>query len=404
MNTIRWAVLGTLVGVLASFASCGAPRCDAKNCAFGCCDANGVCQGGQSDTACGTQGASCDVCTTLERCQLGTCLVPSGGTGGGSGSNTGGGGGTSAGDITFSWTLNGQGCAAAPAVTQIVVEIPGQSLANNGVYGCLNAGTQGIRLTHFAPGVYSYTLRAVSSLGATLFSASGSVVVNGSVQVNVTLLPTTSAPGTAWVAWSLPVGSPVTCQYLEAVELFVDDAQVTSRGCAAGLYNPGTSSLQGVALELAPGPHTLRLDARDAQGLYYYRKQISLEVSAGQTTQQVVALDWLVGTAALRWTFSNGVTQLTCAQAGVSTVGVTFRDASGDLTQEVPCQLATSSGTFDGYTPYVYGGTYQVFLAAFGTGGAIYRSSTVSPQQVTTAPGVFPALTSATPQILMSLQ
>lgn len=309
------------------------------------------------------------------------------------------------GDITFTWTLNGRTCAQSQEITQVVVRMPGQTLQNSGVYSCTTANTDGIKLLDFRAGTYNYTIEAQNSAGTAVFAASGKVTVNGDVAEHVDLKPTANATGTAYFAWTLPAGTPVDCRYIAAVDMTIDRATppITS-ACSAALYNPNATTLQGVFANLAPGQHELIFDARDQSGLYFYRKIINITVNPAETTQHVVSLDWLVGTAALRWTFSNGVTQLNCAQAGVSVVGVTFRDANGDITQEVPCQLNTASGLFDGYTPYVYGGTYQVFLAAFGTAGAVYRSSTVAPATVTTQAGVFPPLTSSTPQILMTVQ
>lgn len=305
------------------------------------------------------------------------------------------------GDISFTWTFNGRTCMQTQDITQVVVRIPGQTLQNQGVYSCVNGGTAGIKLLDFRAGTYNFTIDAQNSQGTVVFSNSGKVTVNGDVAVEVDLKSTSNATGTAYIAWTLPAGSNVTCQYLASVDMSIDGTTPIANACSAGLYNASVPTLQGVFANLSPGQHTILLDARDAAGLYYYRKQATIQVNAAETTQQVFGLDWLVGTAALRWTFSNGITQLNCAQAGVTVVGVTFRDAQGDLTQDVPCSL----NGIDGYTPYVYGGTFQVFLAAYGTAGAVYRSSTTVPSQVTAQAGVFPPLTPSTqPQILMSLQ
>ncbi|MFO0594156.1 MAG: hypothetical protein U0228_02595 [Myxococcaceae bacterium] len=307
------------------------------------------------------------------------------------------------GDISFTWTLNGRSCAMAQDVTQVVVQMPGQTLQNNGVYGCTNGGSNGIKLLNFRPGTYSYTIAAQNAQGSAVFSASGTVVVNGDVAVSVDLKPTGNATGTAYVAWTLPQGTTVTCQYLAAVDITIDNAtQPTSSQCTTGLYSGG-STLQGVAFNLAPGTHTIQLDARDSAGIYYYRKISSFTVEAAQTSQQIFSLDWLVGTVPIRFNFSNGITQLTCAQAGVSMVHLTFRDAQNtDYTQDVPCQL----GNIDGYTPYMYAGSYTVFASAVGTAGAQYSNfQTNSPAQpvVSVQAGVFPPLTQSSTATLLSL-
>ncbi|MFZ5439635.1 MAG: hypothetical protein ACOZQL_06485 [Myxococcota bacterium] len=310
----------------------------------------------------------------------------------------------SSGDITFTWSLNGRTCAQSQEISQVVVRIPGQTLQNNGVYACTTQNTDGIKLLDFRPGTYNYTIEAQNTAGTAIFAASGKVTVNGDVAEHVTLLPTSNATGTAYFAWTFPVGTPVDCRYIAAVDMTIDGTTPITSACSAALYNPNATTLQGIFANLSPGPHEILFDARDQTGLYFYRKVINITINAAETQQHIVTLDWLVGTVALRWTFSNGITQLNCAQAGVSTVGVTFRNANGDITQQVDCQLVTTSGTFDGYTPYIYGGTYQVFLAAYGTGNVIYRSSSTAPPTVTAQAGVFPALTNAAPQILMTLQ
>ncbi len=304
------------------------------------------------------------------------------------------------GDITFTWTFEGRTCMQSQEIAQVVIQIPGQTLQNNGVYGCVNGGTAGIKLLDFRPGTYNYTISAQNTAGTVIFSATGRVTVNGSVAEIVDLKRTGSATGSAYVAWTLPTGTNVTCQYLASIDITIDGAaQPMTNACATGLYNPSVTTLQGVGFALPPGQHTILIDARDQAGLYYYRKAGTFTVNAAETTQQVFTLDWLVGTMALRWTFSNGLTQLNCAQAGVTEMSVTLRDANGDLTQTVPCSFAG----LDGYVPYVYSGTFQVFTAAYGTAGALYRSLSTSPLQVTAQAGVFPQLTTQAPQILMSL-
>lgn len=297
------------------------------------------------------------------------------------------------GDISFTWTFNGRTCMQSQDITTIVVQIPGQTLQNDGRYGCVNGGSAGIKLLNFRPGTYSYTITAQDSRGVGIFQGSGSVRVNGDVVEMVDLKPTGQAAGTAYVAWTLPAGTNVTCQYLASIDITVDGAsQPTTAVCSAGLYNPGVAQLQGVALTLTPGNHTIQIDARDQGNIYYYRKVSSFTVNAAETTQQIFSLDWLVGTVPIRFGFSNGFTQLSCIQAGVTEVQVTFRDAQNtDYTQNVPCSL----NGIDGYTPYIYAGTYTVFVAAIGTGSAQYNNfRATSPAQpvVTSQAGVFPPL------------
>lgn len=310
----------------------------------------------------------------------------------------------SPGNISFLWTFNGRTCMQSQDITAIQIQIPGQTLENGGRYNCVNGGTAGIKLLNFQGGSYTYTIAAQNSLGQAVFSATGTVIVDGDVTQNVDLKPTGTAAGTAYVAWTLPVGTSVTCQYLSAVDITVDGATTpTTVTCTQGLYSSSTTTLQGVAFQLAPGTHTIQIDARDSGGTYYYRKLGSMTVNAAETTQQVFSLDWLVGTAALRFTFSNGITTLNCAQAGVQMVQLTFRDSSNvDSQQTVPCML----GNLDGYVPYLYSGNYTVFGSAIGTGGVNYtnfQTNSPQPPTVSVTAGQFPMLQSNSPTVFMSL-
>ena len=75
-------------------------------------------------------------------------------------------------------------------------------------------------------------------------------------------------------------------------------------------------------------------------------------------------------------------------------MGITLRDANGDISLTSPCV----NGGVQGYqVPYVYYGTYQVFLAATGTGGVIYRSSSTVPPNLTVVAGQFPNIDNPQP-------
>ncbi len=61
----------------------GQGPCGAQSCATGCCDSNGVCQAGNTDSVCGTMNIACEDCTSVGKtCQAGQCGAggaPSGG-------------------------------------------------------------------------------------------------------------------------------------------------------------------------------------------------------------------------------------------------------------------------------------------------------------------------------------
>jgi hypothetical protein len=90
-KTRLFLLSGFILGLAMSFLNCGGNKCDAKNCATGCCDTKGVCQAGTSSAACGASGASCAVCASPAVCAQKAC-TGTGGAGGGTGGAGGGGG------------------------------------------------------------------------------------------------------------------------------------------------------------------------------------------------------------------------------------------------------------------------------------------------------------------------
>lgn len=299
------------------------------------------------------------------------------------------------GDISFRWNFGGRACTQVPEVTRVVVEIPGQTLQNGGVYNCSEGGADGIRLLNFRAGSYDYVISGQNAVGLVIYQASGTVRVNGNVDVNVTLNQTSNATG-VYVSWVLPAGTTVNCQSLAAVDVAIDGATTPSTfACADGL-SPAAVFVPG----LSAGTHTIEISARDSTGLFFYSTRNTFQASVGQSTAQTFTLQWIVGSLPLRWTFSNGTSTLNCAQAGVSTMQVTLRNAQGDNTFEVPCQ----TGVTQGYqVPYVYWGDYSLFLQAVGAGNLLYRSNFNAPATVTVTAGVFPQVDSSTPLTLLTL-
>lgn len=96
MRKMFWFVVAVSVGAVVGFA-CGtpAPKCSTASCA-GCCSADGSCLGGNTTSACGTQGNSCQMCGANQTCVVGACMMGSG-TGGGSATGGGAAGGSTAG-------------------------------------------------------------------------------------------------------------------------------------------------------------------------------------------------------------------------------------------------------------------------------------------------------------------
>jgi hypothetical protein len=323
----------------------GSKPCSPSTCPTGCCDAMGQCQTGSAVNACGQLGATCQNCSIGSTCNFGICVAPSP-------SGSGGGGGSTGCDGCLAGSTcihppNNSSSATCGASGRACVRCSSGTVCNN--FTCVGTGSGG------------------GGQGTT--------------------------SGTAFVAWALPSDSSVTCDYLSGVALTLDGMMILpSVSCTRGLYVAGSSALQGISFSLSPGVHTVGVEAFDAK-LTYYRKQSTFNVLSGQTSQQLLQLDWAVGTVALRFDFFiNPTSRSSCATAGISEVTLTFRDAQGDLPLTVPCTL----NNLDGYTPYVPAGTFQVFANAISSAGlpfTSYGANAPAPPTVTAQPGVFPVLT-----------
>jgi len=320
-------------------------------------------------------------------------------------------GGGRHGNVTFRWTFGNQvtGCASAPGVSQVLVQIPGQSLANGGVFACTDSGgVDGIQLLDFAPGEYTYTVSGEDSGGTVLFQATGAFTVDGSVTVPVVLMPGTGTPGGLLLTWTFPPtsasgGQPATCAQtpgpVSTVQVSIDSSPAQPVLCGTGQTSPGATFIS-----LAPGTHSIDLAAQDANGFYYYRTISSFTVAPGAYTSQQYSLGPVSGGGlALKWTFSSNATQRTCADAGITQVNVNLRlQGSGTWLLGsglvVPCVNAGAQGmTFQLDTP----GSYEAFFQALGTAGVLYKSAVV-PITTPVTSGVFPLLGATSQAVLLT--
>src|SRR5687767_12200967 len=85
------------------------------------------------------------------------------------------------GDVSLAWTFAGLTCFDVPEVRAVVVTVPGEVLANDGVYPCQANGVPGIVLRDFYPGHYTFTVEALGYSNERLFIGGGSFTVDGSV-------------------------------------------------------------------------------------------------------------------------------------------------------------------------------------------------------------------------------
>lgn len=308
------------------------------------------------------------------------------------------------GDITFTWTFNnGRTCASVPDVTQVEIVIPGQTLQNQGRYGCINSGTAGIKLLAFKAGTYRYTINGQNASGQTMYTATGSIVVNGDVAEAADLKPTTDAKGQAFITWRFPANTTVDCQTITAVDVSINGALIRSATCAEGFTASGVF-ISGIT----PGNNVLTLAARDTNGFFYYRSDRTLVVTAGNDVVEQTTLDWAVGSLAIKWSFNNGTTIVNCSQAGVTTVNVNLRDSAGNLLYgNNGTDVACVNGNLVQGTvfPWLYTGQYDLYLQAYGAGGVLYHTNLTSPPQVTVTAGTFPIIDNPTitPIQLMTL-
>lgn len=319
---------------------------------------------------------------------------------------------SSQGDVTFLWSFNGNACALVPNVSQVTLQIPGEALANGGVFPCTTAGVGGITLTRFRTGSYTFTIQGRNAQNVVLYEGSGSFTVSGNVTVNVDLMPASGAPGGAAITWRFPPSSSAqqpTCAQTEgpavAVLVRIDGDTVGQEfNCADGdiRANP---TIQGVVFpNLAAGTHTIDLAARDANNFYYYRKISTFTVVAGATTANEYTFDWGVGSLPMKWTFNNGTTQVDCAQAGITTVTIQLRDSQQqDLYPgsgvDVPC---ASNGVQGTRFPFLYADTYQVYVQAAGTGGALFTTNFTTPPTATVTAGNFPNIDATTQTFVLA--
>ncbi len=189
------------------------------------------------------------------------------------------------GNIVLTWTFDGRTCAqqqswaasqGSPQVATVTVDIPGQTLQNNGSYPCTSAGTDGIELTNFRAGAYSYTVRGWSSSGEELYSTSGSITVNGDVANSVTLRAEKGGMAVRWQFWN---GSTyLSCSQAGVLNVYVnlqDSSGFWVYGNGAGYQIPCTTSWgDGVQFPwLAPDNYVIVVQGYDTVNTLYRTDQ-----------------------------------------------------------------------------------------------------------------------------------
>lgn len=287
------------------------------------------------------------------------------------------------GDVSFLWSFAGQSCLQMPQVRSVAVSIPGERLENGGVFPCRTMGTDGIRLSNFAPGAYGFTLQALGNGGEELFAGSGSFRVDGDVSVRADLLPVAGPNTYAYVLWRFPGYGSCAEAGIETVEVSIDGGLFETHRCEDGMFEPGVPTPM-----LEAGRHTIEIVALDAWGYDWFVTHSVLETRLGQPIAAEYSLQWSVGGAAVAWQLSDGVYGESCWEAGVDTVYVNFEDEAGNMLfagagDAQPCD--------SGPALYVLPpGNFQVYVTATGPWGALYESNGYSPPAVSVVAGSFP--------------
>lgn len=305
----------------------------------------------------------------------------------------GGGDGRDPGDITFFWTFQGEMCDAVPQVANVRVTIPGESLDNDGVYGCLNGEYAGITLHDFVGGNYEYVLEGLSNTGATLYRASGTFSIDGDTRLDVDLTPVGQQTSFAYLSWAFPAnwagGAPscadATITYID-IE-FDDSGDWIRYDCEDGRTNGGAQSPL-----LAPGVHKIELVGVYVEGQNEYAiayKEGSITTQAHQPTNHSFTLAWEIGGTTIAWQLKDGSTNQTCAVAEVETVFVHFRNVEtgeyvyGDVGDDNPCTASTVTYR------YLSPGTYEVYISAENADNVMYLSPDADAPRVTVSAGVW---------------
>ncbi len=292
------------------------------------------------------------------------------------------------GDVTFTWSFVGRGCAENPDIKSVVVTIPGETLQNGGVFPCTANNYPGIVLHDFAAGTYSYTLEAVSYSNKVLFGASGSFTVNGDIRVTADLTPAGGPTSYAYLTWRFPPNSasqdPGCSQAgVTRVEISIDgQTPPGSFACEDGF------TMQGVQTPyLTPGTHQIEFLGLSSSGYPYYRYTGTLQTQNGNPVYAEYRLAWNVGGAAIKWQLTDGSIGRDCTSGGVSSMSINFQDASGNWVYGNSGDNQACNAAPVVYN-YLLPGTYRVFIRGTGPGGT-YLSNGATPPTLTVRAGEF---------------
>jgi hypothetical protein len=287
------------------------------------------------------------------------------------------------GDVTFLWTLANERCQDYPEVKNIQISIPGEALHNGGIYACTTNGVDGIVLHDFAPGNYSYTLKALSYSDEVIFMGSGTFTVNGNVRVNVDLTPNGQAY--ALISWYFPpntYSSNPSCTQagVTSVKASIDGGEWVTLRCEDGRVDGGVPSPY-----LAPGTHKLALvaygrDTMGRDGMPLYSTEGTFTATAGSPSSWEFAFHE-VGGVSLRWELQDGTAYRNCTEAGLSSMSINFEDSTGTLVYGTAGDSQPCNGAPVLYQ-FLKPGSYKVYIRGM-IGSTIAYTNESTPTVVT---------------------
>jgi hypothetical protein len=326
----------------------------------------------------------------------------------------------SGGAITVAWAFPNGGTCSGAAVDQVQISIGGESLQND-TFDCRSNVAS---FSDFYPGTYNVTVVGLDSTGASIWSGTGSVRVEGDASVTVVLQPLNSANAVTYFSWTLDPahGDPdqvPLCgagQVLDKVAIFVDDLtqSLFSYDC-----DQGANGALVVSPYVTPGHHTVVLLAFNSQEnttAYAETDALDINFTSGQAVNQTVPLHWNVGGLQVGWApyasmsdYNSDIRQ-SCSAAGIADLVLGFQSTVNGQPSFQSFGVGSAcnaSVTLNN----VYAGSLTPYIDACGPGGtpglcgmnggaqAIYREnpSLVNPQTVTVQPGVFFQQSNPTP-------
>ncbi len=290
------------------------------------------------------------------------------------------------GHISLTWNFDGRTCLEVPEVKWVRVILPGERLENDGYFPCNTAGIDGIKLLNFQPGSYNFTVDGVDANNKTIYTASGTLAVNGDISVPVKLTRV-GARERMQLYWTFGKGKRA-CEVAGVDEVWVrfGNQEPVTRPCRATDTSSGVP-VEGVAISaIDAGTYPVELQGvslvprNDGTGVVdrqvWYAVTLNLPVVAGAANNFNVNLDDVAAIVTYIPKFGDGKT---CATAGVDTIAITLLDKAGQQigAQAIfACSGVENAGITWDYLPaaddfdmqsQVWTGSYTVQLEAWDT-------------------------------------